>query len=146
MKPYRKLALVSAAHLGVMFAATYALVAETSHIYLNLNRLYMAILMVSPMVALMVTTMGDMYASRKLNRTILVVAVVAFLGSLTLLRTQASIGDTQFLRSMIPHHSSAILMCREGHFTDPEIRTLCDQIVRSQTDEIRQMKTILSRR
>ena len=146
MGSYKKLAALAVAHLAIMYAATYALVAEASHAYLNLNRLYMAVLMVAPMVILMIATMKNMYTDESVNRVIVTGAATALLASLLLLRTQASIGDTQFLRSMIPHHSSAIVMCREGNFGDPEIRTLCDQIVRSQTEEIRQMKAILVRK
>ena len=62
------------------------------------------------------------------------------------MRTQAGIGDGEFLRSMIPHHSGAILMCREARLTDPEIIALCNGIVRSQAAEIAQMEAILQRR
>lgn len=46
---------------------------------------------------------------------------------------------------MIPHHSGAILMCREANIADPEIVGLCEKIKRSQQDEIDQMKAILKR-
>jgi uncharacterized protein (DUF305 family) len=46
---------------------------------------------------------------------------------------------------MIPHHSSAILMCREAPITDAEVKTLCQSIIKSQQDEIDQMKAILQR-
>jgi len=59
---------------------------------------------------------------------------------------QLLIGDTQFLRSMIPHHSGAILMCERGKISDPEINTLCGQIIQSQKQEIDQMKQILTRK
>ena len=59
--------------------------------------------------------------------------------------TPTTIGDTAFLRSMIPHHSGAILMCREASIHDPEIKTLCGEIVEGQRREIDQMKAILSR-
>jgi uncharacterized protein (DUF305 family) len=62
------------------------------------------------------------------------------------MRTQAGIGDREFLRSMIPHHSGAILMCREAAITDPELVALCKDIVRSQTAEIAQMEAMLHRR
>jgi uncharacterized protein (DUF305 family) len=62
-----------------------------------------------------------------------------------LARTQTPVGNAQFLQSMIPHHSSAILMCQEAELTDPEIIELCDQIVKSQEEEITQMKGILAR-
>lgn len=49
------------------------------------------------------------------------------------------------LKSMIPHHSSAIVMCEESSLTDPEISTLCDEIVKTQREEIAQLKGILER-
>jgi len=62
------------------------------------------------------------------------------------MRTQAAVGDKGFLRSMIPHHSGAILMCEQAKLTDPEIVALCTGIVRSQAQEIAQMEAILKRR
>lgn len=53
----------------------------------------------------------------------------------------AGIGDTQFLRSMIPHHSGAILMCQEASL-DPQLIALCKQIVTSQQEEIATMLAI----
>jgi uncharacterized protein (DUF305 family) len=46
---------------------------------------------------------------------------------------------------MIPHHSGAILMCREAPVSDPEIVALCGRIERSQRAEIDEMKAILAR-
>ncbi len=51
----------------------------------------------------------------------------------------------QFLRSMIPHHAGAILMCQEASIQDAEIRRLCGGIVSSQQSEIDQMKAMLDR-
>ncbi|MFY1594740.1 DUF305 domain-containing protein [Micromonospora sp. WMMD737] len=50
-----------------------------------------------------------------------------------------------FLKSMIPHHSHATLVRQEAQVTDPEIVRLCDQIVKSQQEEIAQIKDILDR-
>lgn len=44
---------------------------------------------------------------------------------------------------MIPHHSGAILMCEQANITDPEVRKLCEAIVKSQREEIAQMKAKL---
>lgn len=52
-------------------------------------------------------------------------------------------GNAQFLRSMIPHYSSAILMCQEASITDADILALCEEIVRAQREEIAQMESIL---
>jgi uncharacterized protein (DUF305 family) len=35
-----------------------------------------------------------------------------------------AVGDKQFLRSMIPHHAGAILMCEKASIKDAEIRAL----------------------
>jgi uncharacterized protein (DUF305 family) len=59
------------------------------------------------------------------------------------IRNQWGIGDSQFLRSMIPHHSGAILMCEQSSIEDPEITRLCTAIVASQQKEIDQMRAKL---
>jgi hypothetical protein len=41
---------------------------------------------------------------------------------LLLARTQTPVDDDQFLRSMIPHHSSAFRMCEQATITDPTIK------------------------
>ena len=63
----------------------------------------------------------------------------------TFIRLQTTVADGQFLRSMIPHHSSAILMCREASLQDHEIRDLCRNITSGQQQEIDQMNAILRR-
>jgi uncharacterized protein (DUF305 family) len=40
------------------------------------------------------------------------------------------IGDRQFIASMIPHHSGAILMCRKAALGDPQLAALCAEITR----------------
>ena len=74
-----------------------------------------------------------------------VAAVFVFLLSYPAMRTQAGVGDRQFLRSMIPHHSGAILMCEQASLTDPEIVALCRDIVESQQAEIATMQALLAR-
>ena len=54
--------------------------------------------------------------------------------------------DTAFLRSMIPHHSGAILMCQEASVSNPELVQLCGNIIKSQREEIDQMKRMLAGR
>jgi uncharacterized protein (DUF305 family) len=58
---------------------------------------------------------------------------------------QAFISDEQYMRAMIPHHSSAILTSKHANINDPEVRSLADKIIRSQEEEIAQMKRILER-
>jgi uncharacterized protein (DUF305 family) len=55
------------------------------------------------------------------------------------------IDDNQFIGSMIPHHSGAILMCREADLVDPELVALCGEITAAQRKEIEQMERIQER-
>lgn len=66
--------------------------------------------------------------------------MLAFIG----MRQQTGIDDRQFL--LIPHHSGALLMCREANLRDPEILSLCEGFVRSQRQKIAQMRQLLKRR
>jgi hypothetical protein len=142
---YRMLWLNLALSLVIMYFAMFAMIDTLGDFYNNLNMLYMAVLMAAPMGILMLLLMPAMYKNRQVNLAIHVgligLFVLAFLG----IRLQAPIGDEQFLRSMIPHHSGAILMCREAALEDPEIVDLCKQIETSQRREIEQMNRILKR-
>lgn len=74
------------------------------------------------------------------------VSAVALVLFFALIRYQTMVGDQQSLRSMIPHHAGAILMCKEATLADPEIKQLCSSIVTGQENEIAQMKAILERK
>ena len=146
MKPaYRSLALQTIVSGVIMYLVMFVMIDRLSSFYNNLNMLYMTLMMVSPMVVLMIVAMPGMFPSKRLNTFLLLGSAVAFFGSFGLIRTQTTIGDTAFLRSMIPHHSGAILMCQEASLTDPELKALCGEIVEGQRREIEQMKAILSR-
>jgi uncharacterized protein (DUF305 family) len=96
----------------------------------------------------MLLTMKSMYMNGKLNMVLHVVFVAIFVLSLIGIRTQGLVGDRQFVQSMIPHHSGALLMCKEAALKDAELRELCygaNGIMESQEREIAQMKAILSR-
>lgn len=142
---YKSLAIEIAIDFVVMYLVMYTMIASLAHFHVNLNTVYMTLMMVAPMTIVMLVAMRSMYPSRRANLTIGAVAVVVFALSLTGMRTQAAVGNKEFLRSMIPHHSGAILMCKQSSIDDPEILELCEQIVKSQTAEIKQMEIILKR-
>lgn len=142
---YRNLLIVTIINTLVMYFVTYVMVDQTSHIVTNINRAYMVGLMVAPMLVLMMLFMWSMFNNKKLNYSILFIALVSFGILFSFARNQSFVGNRQFLRSMIPHHSSAILMCEEASISDPEISILCEQIIQSQKEEIAQMENILKR-
>lgn len=142
---YKKLALVISINAVVMFLIMFVNLWSPSHFHVNVNRVYMALLMVAPMLLMMIVVMRSMYENKAANIAIQVGCVVAIIALIIAIRTQAGVGDRQFLRSMIPHHSSAITMCEEATIKDPQILTLCDEIVRAQKEEIAEMERILER-
>lgn len=142
---YPRLAAMTVLSFIAMYAMMYAMVDEFASVYANLNQVYMAGLMAAPMVLIELALMGSMYPNRTANVVIVVLGVVALIGFFLAIRQQTAIGDTQFLRSMIPHHSGAILMCQKAPLNDPEIKKLCGNIIESQRSEIAQMKAMLER-
>jgi len=58
-------------------------------------------------------------------------------------RSQAVIGDVNFMKSMIPHHSIAINNARKASLSDPRVRELADGIIRAQVLEIEAMKRLI---
>lgn len=142
---YRKLALAISINAVLMYLITFVNLADISHYENSINRVYMALLMAAPMVIIMLLVMRSMFANGRLNLGLYAGAGGAIVLLILLIRTQTPVGNERFLHSMIPHHSSAILMCEESSITDPEISDLCDQIVQSQREEIARMKEILRR-
>lgn len=127
----------------VMYFVMFTMIDGLPDFFHNLNMFYMALMMVAPMAILMLLMMGSMYRNRALNLALGIGFTALFVLAFAGMRQQTGIGDRQFLRSMIPHHSGAILMCREATLRDPEIRSLCEGIVQSQRQEIAQMKRLL---
>lgn len=144
-KHYGLFALNMIAGTIIMYLVMFTMIWSLGDFFNNLNMAYMALTMAAPMGILMLLTMPGMYPNRKLNLAIHAGLVLVFVLALAGVRQQSLIGDQQFVRSMIPHHSGAVLMCREAKISDPEIRSLCQGIIRSQTQEIDQMKAILAR-
>ena len=143
---YASLAAQTVVSAIIMYLVMFVMIDSFGSFYNNLNMLYMTLMMVAPMVVLMVAAMWHMFPSKAANVALLIGSLAIFAGSFALIRTQTTIGDTAFLRSMIPHHSGAILMCRKASLQDPQIIRLCDEIKQSQRREIDEMKAILARK
>lgn len=144
-RPYVMLAVNLGLSLLVMYLAMFAMIWTWGEFIQNVNFFYMALVMWAPMGAIMLATMGSMYRNRTLNFVLYAAFAAIFVLSLVGIRQQSLVGDDQFLRSMIPHHSGAILMCEEAKIADPELRQLCGEIIEAQKEEIAQMKRIRDR-
>ena len=142
---YKKFSLMMLISFIIMYGVMFLNVDDVSHIYISTTRTYMALMMVSPMAIVMMLMMSKMYPNKKLNTGIMLGAVVLFALVLTGLRTQTPIGDVQYMKAMIPHHSSAILVSKNANLKDPEVIKLSEGIIASQEKEIAEMKAILAR-
>jgi hypothetical protein len=142
---YYRLAGMTVLSFLAMYVLMYAMVNSLSNVFNNINQVYMAALMAAPMVLIELLLMGGMYDNKRLNIVIAAVSVVAMVGFFLLIRQQVAVTDRQFLRSMIPHHAGAILMCERAPIQSPELKDLCRTITSSQEDEIRKMKQLLER-
>ncbi|HET7011505.1 MAG TPA: DUF305 domain-containing protein [Anaerolineales bacterium] len=140
---YGRLLLMAALSFAAMFVLMYAMVDVLGNVYVNVNQVYMAGLMAAPMVVIELLLMSSMYKDKRLNAIFLAGSLALFVVFYLLLRQQAAVSDTQFLRSMIPHHGGAILMCERAPVQDPEILDLCDRILANQQAEIAEMKAKL---
>ena len=146
MNMYRHLAAETTISAIIMYLVMFVMIDSLGSFYNNVNMFYMTLMMVAPMVVIMlVGSMRSMFPNKKLNYILVGSLAVIFFLSWAFIRWQYPIGNTQFLRSMIPHHSGAILMCQESELTDPEIIKLCDGIIKGQEQEIDEMKAILER-
>lgn len=143
--PYIKFLFMMLVSFMMMYGIMFLNVAEIDHILLSTTRTYMSLLMVAPMAISMMLFMWGMYENKRLNTVIILGAAIVFIVVLTALRTQTPIKDIQYMKAMIPHHSSAIMVSENATFEDPETAELAKQIIEAQEREIAQMKRIIER-
>ena len=144
-RPYLMFAVNMVLSLAVMYLVMFAMIDGWGDFRNNLNTFYMALAMVAPMGIVMLATMGGMYRRRRLNLALHVGFALLFVVAFAAIRAQGLVGDRQFIASMIPHHSGAILMCREADLADRELVDLCGSIIAAQRGEIERMEAIRAR-
>lgn len=142
---YRKFSVMLLISFLIMYLVMFLNMDNISHYHTSATRIYMAILMVAPMAVVMTAMMGKMYPDRKTNMMIMLVAVIVFTVTLVALRTQTPISDVQYMKAMIPHHSSAIMVSKQANIKDPEVKKLSEQIIASQQKEIAEMEQMIDR-
>ena len=137
---YKKLMLTLIISFFIMYLVMFLNITEFSHYYTSITRIYMAILMVAPMAVVMILMMGKMYPNKKMNAGIITASIAVFILTLAALRTQTPINDVQYMKAMIPHHSSAILTSKKANIQDPDVKKLSEEIIKAQEEEIAEMK------
>ncbi len=140
---YLKFGLMMLCSFIFMYTAMFFNLAALDHFYLSHTRTYMALYMVGPMALIMLGFMLPMYQNRKKNAVIITLAILVSGLSFFFLRNQTTVKDVQYMKAMIPHHSSAILVSEKATFEDAETAKLAKEIIEAQKREIAQMKGII---
>lgn len=78
---YGALAIEMAIDFVIMYFVMYTMIATLDHLYLNINNVYMTLMMVAPMTILMLVFMRSMYGSKRLNIIIGAGAALVFIAS-----------------------------------------------------------------
>ena len=133
---YVNLAIMAVLSFISMFVFMYMMVDSFANVYPNINQLYMAGLMTAPMIVIEIFVMWSMYNNKKANLIIAGVSVLLLILFTAFIRYQTVVGDKQFLKSMIPHHAGAILMCDNPNLRDQEVKDLCKSITIDQQKEL----------
>jgi len=140
---YWKFAAMIVTSTVVMFILMYLNTYLTTHLFWSETRAYMAVLMGATMAFIMLAYMLSMYSNKALNIAIFAGSIVVFAGSLWLVRSQTTVGDTSYMRAMIPHHSIAIMTSSRANIEDARVRKLADEIIFAQDKEIAEMRYLV---
>jgi uncharacterized protein (DUF305 family) len=144
-KSYQKFASMMAVSFVIMYGVMFLNADIFDHVMLSTTRTYMTILMITTMAVTMMLFMWGMYENKKTNYIIIASALVIFATTFTMLRNQTLIADVQWMKAMIPHHSSAIMVSQKAHLQDPEAQQLALDIIEAQKKEIAQMEAMIER-
>jgi hypothetical protein len=139
-----RFALMIAVSTVIMFFLMYQLVYSFDHLRFSVNRVLAALIMGYVMAAVMLAFMWKMYKGLRTKLAVVFGVAAMALILLAMNRGQVLVGDTAFMRAMIPHHSIAINNARKADIRDPRVRRLADEIIASQVREIEEMGILIA--
>jgi len=130
--------------VGMLFNPMNILVYRFSDLYISQTLFYGGLLMASNMIwtheIVHYLSMGHF------NMLVFSVGIILSISvSIILLRQQLLVDDKQWLRRMIPHHSTALTTTHKiyNKTNNPKIKELAKQIIDTQEREIQLMKSML---
>lgn len=140
---YWRFGAMIATSVVVMFGIKYLSTYEWSHVWFSETRTYMALMMGGAMGVIMLLFMLGMYRNKRVNLAILAGAGALFGVSLWLVRSQETVQDQSYMKSMIPHHSIAILTSERSELSDYRVCLLAEEIIITQRREIAEMEWLI---
>jgi len=130
--------------IGMLFNPMNILAYRFADLYLSLTLFYGGVLMASNMIwgheIIHYLSMGHF---NMLDFSVGIILSISV--SVLLLRQQLLVNDKQWLRRMIPHHSTALTTTHNiyNRTTNPKIKDLSKEIIDTQEKEIQLMKSML---
>lgn len=140
---YWRFAAMIATSTTVMFAVMYLNTYALEHVLWSETRAWMAFVMGAVMATVMLGFMLNMYKNTLINIAIFAGSAIVFVLALWLVRSQATVGDVEYMKAMVPHHSIAIMTSERAQISDPRVRKLADEIIEAQRREISEMKYLI---
>lgn len=140
---YIRFGLMILTSVVAMFILMYLNTYAWEHVFFSETRTYMAILMGATMAIIMLAFMLSMYSAKPLNFAIFTGSAVVFALSLWLVRSQATVSGSSYMRAMIPHHSIAIMTSERSQIRDPRVKKLAHEIILAQQREIAEMRYLI---
>jgi Domain of unknown function (DUF305) len=124
---------------AVMFVGTW----QWNHIQFSESRVFMALTMGGTMGLIMLGWMLNMYRNTKANLGIVAASLLLLGGGAFLDRSQTTVQDAGWMKSMIPHHSLAITRSERAEITDVRVCELAKEISEAQRREILEMEWLI---
>ena len=142
-KGYGRLLAMVVTSTVVMYFFMYLNIYRWEDFKLSETRFFMSTLMFGTMLAIMLAFMLHMYKNKAVNTAIFAASFLLFLIGLYFMRSQVTVEDKSWMKSMIPHHSIAIMVSERADLTDPRVKKLAKEIIAAQEKEIAEMEYLI---
>jgi hypothetical protein len=126
-----------------MYVFMYWNIYRLDDFWLSETRAYMSVMMFGLMLPIMLGYMLHMYKSRAVNAALFAASAVLMALGIWLVRSQATVQDLSWMKSMIPHHSIAVMVSERAEITDPRAAKLAREIIAAQEKEIAEMEWLI---
>ena len=129
--------------VGILFNPMNMLAYRFNDLYLSLTLFYGGLLMASNMI--WSHELVHYFSMGHFNSKMFMIGIILSGISVLLLRSQLLVNDKEWLKRMISHHSTALMTTHKinKNTKNEKIKKLSNDIIKTQEEEITQMKSLL---
>lgn len=129
--------------VGILFNPMNMLAYRFNDLYLSLTLFYGGLLMASNMI--WSHELVHYFSMGHFNSKMFIIGIILSGISVLLLRSQLLVNDKEWLKRMISHHSTALTTTHKinKNTKNEKIKKLSNDIIKTQEEEITQMKSLL---